>query len=142
MGDTPAPYARGVSIEFTVARSDGAGNLCLEAAGVTTFVLAGRYFEARAKRRAGAVLRALLELGAKDVTVLLPDGGEETGDGHRHGRGRRVRGGRPGEGDEQQERAEQGAHGRGAGAGGGACGHGGSPIAAECAYVLRTGPSW
>ncbi|MFB8781481.1 heavy metal translocating P-type ATPase [Streptomyces albogriseolus] len=65
--------------EFTVARSDGAGNLYLEAAaGVTTFILAGRYFEARAKRRAGAALRALLELGAKDVTVLLPDGGEET----------------------------------------------------------------
>ncbi len=65
--------------EFTVARSDGAGNLYLEAAaGVTTFILAGRYFEARAKRRAGAALRALLELGAKDVTVLLPDGSEET----------------------------------------------------------------
>ncbi|MEU5465550.1 heavy metal translocating P-type ATPase, partial [Streptomyces althioticus] len=65
--------------EFTVARSDGAGNLYLEAAaGVTTFVLAGRYFEARARRRAGAALRALLELGAKDVTVLLPDGREET----------------------------------------------------------------
>ncbi|MEU0579675.1 heavy metal translocating P-type ATPase [Streptomyces griseoincarnatus] len=65
--------------EFTVARSDGAGNLYLEAAaGVTTFILAGRYFEARAKRRAGAALRALLELGARDVTVLLPDGGEET----------------------------------------------------------------
>ncbi|MFF5342372.1 heavy metal translocating P-type ATPase [Streptomyces althioticus] len=65
--------------EFTVARSDGAGNLYLEAAaGVTTFILAGRYFEARAKRRAGAALRALLELGAKDVTVLLPDGREET----------------------------------------------------------------
>ncbi len=74
-----------------MARSDGAGNLCLEAAGVTTFVLVGRYFEARAKRRAGAVLRSLQ--GAKDVTVLLPDGGEETGDGHRHGRG--DRGGRP-----------------------------------------------
>ncbi|MET8893155.1 heavy metal translocating P-type ATPase [Streptomyces albogriseolus] len=65
--------------EFTVARSDGAGNLYLEAAaGVTTFILAGRYFEARAKRRAGAALRALLELGAKDVTVLLPGGSEET----------------------------------------------------------------
>ncbi|MFI0505374.1 heavy metal translocating P-type ATPase [Streptomyces albogriseolus] len=65
--------------EFTVARSDGSGNLYLEAAaGVTTFILAGRYFEARAKRRAGAALRALLELGAKDVTVLLPDGSEET----------------------------------------------------------------
>jgi Cu+-exporting ATPase len=39
------------------------------AAGVTTFILAGRYFEARSKRRAGAALRALLELGAKDVEV-------------------------------------------------------------------------
>jgi Cu+-exporting ATPase len=54
-----------------IARTDGAGNIYLEAAaGVTTFILAGRYFEARSKRRAGAALRALLELGAKDVTVL------------------------------------------------------------------------
>ncbi|MEU0793604.1 heavy metal translocating P-type ATPase [Amycolatopsis sp. NPDC005961] len=45
------------------------------AAAVTTFILAGRYFEARAKRRAGAALRALMDLGAKDVTVLR--GGEE-----------------------------------------------------------------
>jgi P-type Cu+ transporter len=56
---------------LTVARGDGAGNLYLEvAAGVTTFVLAGRYAEARSKRRAGAALRALLHLGAKDVAVL------------------------------------------------------------------------
>ena len=56
---------------LTVERTDGAGNIYLEAAaGVTTFILAGRYFEARSKRRAGAALRALLELGAKDVTVL------------------------------------------------------------------------
>jgi P-type Cu+ transporter len=49
----------------------------LETAGiVTTFLLAGRYFEARAKRRAGAALTALLELGAKDVAVLDADGGE------------------------------------------------------------------
>ena len=53
------------------SRTDGAGNIYLEAAaGVTTFLLAGRYFEARAKRQAGAALRALLELGAKDVAVL------------------------------------------------------------------------
>jgi len=59
--------------ELTVERSDGAGNIYLEAAaGVTTFILAGRYFEARSKRRAGAALRALLELGAKDVAVLRP----------------------------------------------------------------------
>jgi Cu+-exporting ATPase len=43
---------------------------------VTTFLLAGRYFEARAKRRAGDALRALLELGAKDVAILDDDGTE------------------------------------------------------------------
>jgi Cu+-exporting ATPase len=43
------------------------------AAAVTTFILAGRYFEERAKRRAGAALRALLELGAKDVAILGED---------------------------------------------------------------------
>ncbi|MFI2431363.1 heavy metal translocating P-type ATPase [Streptomyces sp. NPDC018693] len=65
--------------ELTIARSDGAGNIYLEAAaGVTAFILAGRYFEARSKRKAGAALRALLELGAKDVTVLRADGREET----------------------------------------------------------------
>ena len=46
------------------------------AAVITTFILAGRYFEARAKRRAGAALRALLELGAKDVALLDKDGAE------------------------------------------------------------------
>ncbi|MFC3455142.1 heavy metal translocating P-type ATPase [Amycolatopsis speibonae] len=57
--------------ELTVQRMAGDGNIYLEvAAGVTTFILAGRYFEARSKRRAGAALRALLELGAKDVAVL------------------------------------------------------------------------
>ncbi|KAF4408286.1 heavy metal translocating P-type ATPase [Streptomyces lycii] len=64
------------AFELTVARTDGAGNIYLEAAaGVTAFILAGRYFEARSKRRAGAALRALMELGAKDVTVLR--GGRE-----------------------------------------------------------------
>ncbi|MEV6907265.1 heavy metal translocating P-type ATPase [Amycolatopsis sp. NPDC051071] len=57
--------------EFTVQRMAGDGNIYLEvAAGVTTFILAGRYFEARSKRRSGAALRALLELGAKEVAVL------------------------------------------------------------------------
>src|SRR5690606_1222915 len=51
-------------------RTDGSGNIYLEAAaGVTAFILAGRYFEARSKRRAGAALRALMELGAKDVEL-------------------------------------------------------------------------
>ncbi len=46
------------------------------AAGVTVFVLAGRYFEARAKSRAGSALRALAALSAKNVAILLPGGGE------------------------------------------------------------------
>ncbi|TFV57125.1 copper-translocating P-type ATPase [Geodermatophilus sp. DF01-2] len=63
--------------ELTIARTDGSANIYLEAAaGVTTFLLAGRYAEARSKRRAGAALRELLELGAKEVTVLR--GGTET----------------------------------------------------------------
>ena len=62
---------------FTVERGGGAGNIYLEvAAGATVYILAGRYFEARSKRRAGAALRALLEMGAKDVAVLR-DGHEE-----------------------------------------------------------------
>ncbi|HEU4544269.1 MAG TPA: heavy metal translocating P-type ATPase [Jiangellaceae bacterium] len=56
---------------LTLNRTAGADNIYFEvAAGVTTFILAGRYFEARSKRRAGAALRALLELGAKEVAVL------------------------------------------------------------------------
>lgn len=63
--------------EFTLAPSDGAANIYLEVgAGVTMFILAGRYFEKRSKRQAGAALRALLELGAKEVAVLR--GGVET----------------------------------------------------------------
>jgi Cu+-exporting ATPase len=55
----------------------GADEIYLETASVVTaFILAGRYFEARAKRRAGAALAALLELGAKDVSILDADGTE------------------------------------------------------------------
>jgi len=64
---------RGMTMPFTLVPSQGGGadEIYLEvAAGVTLFILAGRYFEARAKRRSGAALRALLELGAKDVAVL------------------------------------------------------------------------
>ncbi|GIJ52089.1 carbonate dehydratase [Virgisporangium aliadipatigenens] len=70
LGDAGMP---GMTHPFrlSVERGTGTGNIYLEvAAGVTVFILAGRYFEARAKRRAGAALRALLELGAKDVAVL------------------------------------------------------------------------
>ncbi|SDI78019.1 Cu+-exporting ATPase [Actinokineospora alba] len=56
--------------ELTIARGSGEAIYLEVAAGVTTFILAGRYFESRAKRRAGAALRALLDLGAKDVAVL------------------------------------------------------------------------
>jgi Cu+-exporting ATPase len=59
------------AFELRIGRTDGSGNIYLEAAaGVTTLILAGRYFEARSRRRAGAALRAMLELGAKDVTVV------------------------------------------------------------------------
>ncbi|WP_300402560.1 heavy metal translocating P-type ATPase [Nocardioides sp.] len=55
-------------------RTDGADNLYLEAAtGVATFLLVGRYLEERAKGTAGAALRALLDLGARDVAVLRDD---------------------------------------------------------------------
>ncbi|GAA4721206.1 heavy metal translocating P-type ATPase [Pedococcus ginsenosidimutans] len=60
---------------FVVERTDGSDNIYLEAAaGVTAFLLAGRYAEARAKRRSGAALRALMEMGAKDVSVLRGEG--------------------------------------------------------------------
>ena len=56
---------------LSLSRADAGSTLYLEtAAGVTAFILLGRYLEARAKRRAGAALRALLSLGAKDATVL------------------------------------------------------------------------
>jgi P-type Cu+ transporter len=67
----------GMRMSFTwLAGSSGADATYLEvASGVTALVLLGRYLEARAKRRSGAALRALLALGAKDVAVLR-DGAE------------------------------------------------------------------
>jgi Cu+-exporting ATPase len=63
--------------ELTPTRNGSADQIYLEvAAVVVTFLLAGRYFEGRAKRRAGAALRALAELGAKDASLLHPDGTE------------------------------------------------------------------
>src|SRR4051812_38647243 len=59
-----------MAFELIPKSGGGADQIYLETAGiVTTFLLAGRYFEARAKRRAGAALNALLELGAKDVEL-------------------------------------------------------------------------
>jgi Cu+-exporting ATPase len=69
----------GMTMNFELIADRGAGTdeIYLEvASAVTVFILAGRYFEARAKRRAGAALTALLELGAKDVAVLGTDGAE------------------------------------------------------------------
>jgi len=60
-----------MGFDLLPSRDGGPGHIYLEAAAVvTTFILAGRYFEARAKKRSGAALRALLNLGAKDVAVL------------------------------------------------------------------------
>lgn len=64
--------------DFTISRGDGLSHIYLEvAAGVITFILLGRYFEKRSKRSAGSALRALLDLGASEVTVLR-DGSETT----------------------------------------------------------------
>ncbi|MGC9376307.1 heavy metal translocating P-type ATPase [Streptomyces sp. MH13] len=69
-GDAGMPGMRH-GFDLTVSRTDGASAIYLEAAaGVTAFLLLGRWLEARSKRRAGAALRALMELGAKDVAVL------------------------------------------------------------------------
>ncbi|MFG2434313.1 heavy metal translocating P-type ATPase [Streptomyces sp. NPDC048508] len=69
-GDAGMPGMRD-SFSFTVSRTDSASTLYLEvASGVVAFILLGRYLEARSKRRAGAALRALMELGARDVAVL------------------------------------------------------------------------
>ena len=66
--------------ELTAQRGDSTGAIYLEVvAGLTAAILAGRYFEARSKRRAGAALRALMELGAKDVAVLDGDDGAASG---------------------------------------------------------------
>ncbi|MFG2132310.1 heavy metal translocating P-type ATPase [Streptomyces sp. NPDC048751] len=69
-GDAGMPGMRH-GFDLTVSRTDASSTLYLEvAAGVTAFILLGRYLEARSKRHAGAALRALMELGAKDVAVL------------------------------------------------------------------------
>ena len=66
-----------MGFELIPDRSAPGSQLYFEVAAVVIcFLLAGRYFEARAKRRAGAALRALLELGVREVTVLAEDGSE------------------------------------------------------------------
>ena len=69
-GDAGMPGMRH-PFEFTIERTDGTSNIYFEAAaGVIAFILLGRYLEHRSKRNAGAALRALLNLGARDVAVL------------------------------------------------------------------------
>jgi Cu+-exporting ATPase len=76
IGDAGMPDMR-MSFDLIPEAGAGADEIYLETASVvTTFILAGRYFEARAKRRAGAALKALLELGAKEVAVIDADGNE------------------------------------------------------------------
>ena len=75
LGDAGMP---GMRMHFSFTGSGG-DELYLEvASAVTVFILAGRYAEARAKRRSSAALRALLRLGAKDVAVLRPGDGGDT----------------------------------------------------------------
>ena len=105
-GDAGMP---GMRMTFDLLPEPGAGadEIYLEvAAAVTVFILAGRYFEARAKKQSGAALRALLDLGAKDVAVLRD--GREQRDPGRPARGRRpVRGPARGE-DRHRRRGDRG----------------------------------
>jgi Cu+-exporting ATPase len=76
LGDAGMP---GMRMTFDLVPEPGSGSdeIYLEvASAVPVFILAGRYFEARAKRRAGVALEKLLELGAKDVALLGDDGVE------------------------------------------------------------------
>ena len=77
LGDAGMPDMRMSFDLIPDSAGSGGDEIYLEVgAVVTTFILAGRYFEARAKRRAGAALQALLELGAKDVAMLDEAGTE------------------------------------------------------------------
>ncbi|MGW8380215.1 heavy metal translocating P-type ATPase [Streptomyces sp. ODS28] len=70
LGDAGMPGMRH-GFDLTASPGEASSAIYLEvAAGVTTFILLGRFLEARSKRRAGAALRALMALGAKDVAVL------------------------------------------------------------------------
>jgi Cu+-exporting ATPase len=70
LGGAGMPGMR-MSFDLMPSREGGPGHIYLEAASVVTvFILSGRYFEANAKKRSGAALRALLNMGAKDVAVI------------------------------------------------------------------------
>ncbi len=65
------------SFRYVLAHQSSGAIYLDVAAGVTTFLLAGRYFEALSKRRSGNALRSLSAVGAKDVAVLDADGTEQ-----------------------------------------------------------------
>jgi Cu+-exporting ATPase len=66
-----------MSMSFSITADEG-HHIYLEVAStVVAFILAGRYFEARAKRRAGDALRSLMDLGAAEVTRIRADGSSE-----------------------------------------------------------------
>ena len=70
LGDAGVTGMR-MAVDQGLRRDGGAEQIYLEVAtGVTFFILLGRYLEARAKQRSGAALRALLDLGAKQVSIL------------------------------------------------------------------------
>ena len=72
-GDAGMPGMR-MTFQLLPEAGSGANEIYLEvAAAVTVFLLAGRYFEARAKKQSGAALRALMDMGAKDVAVRRAD---------------------------------------------------------------------
>ena len=58
------------AFEFSIGRSDAAAVYFEAVAGITTFLLAGRWFEARSKTQSSEALRALLTMGASEATVL------------------------------------------------------------------------
>ncbi|WP_130866461.1 heavy metal translocating P-type ATPase [Acidipropionibacterium timonense] len=65
------------SMTWRLARGDASSAIYLEAAvGVITFILGGRYIEARSRSEAGSALQALLRMGAKSVWLANPDGTE------------------------------------------------------------------
>ncbi|MFD9439445.1 heavy metal translocating P-type ATPase [Streptomyces sp. NPDC060006] len=73
-GEAGMEGMRDEGFSLTVSRAQGSSAIYLEvAAGVVTLILLGRYLEARSKRQAGAALRALMELGARDVSVVRGD---------------------------------------------------------------------
>ncbi|MFI1207417.1 heavy metal translocating P-type ATPase [Streptomyces sp. NPDC020802] len=75
-GEAGMEGMRDEGFSLTVSRAQGSSAIYLEvAAGVVTLILLGRYLEARSKRQAGAALRALMELGAQEVSVVR--GGRE-----------------------------------------------------------------